>query len=103
MIITWGPVAVAAGWGITIIAGAQLTRGAAWIQRQASAHLPGNWPLLVPALFIALTASFIVVLMIGFHPREKPDRSAEFMAIAVVVLILLVGGSLRQHFPALGG
>jgi len=40
--------------------------------------------------------------MISFHPREKPDRSAEYMAIAVVVLVLLVGGSLGQHFPSLG-
>jgi len=128
MLVTWGPIGLAAaalgvwwalrkenklptvrlalgiivGWGITVIAGAQLVQGAAWMQAQASAHLPGNWPLLVPALFIAVTAGFIVILMIGFHPKEKPDRSAEYMAIAVVVLVLLVGGSLGHHFPSLG-
>lgn len=128
MFITWGPIGIAAaalgvwwalrkknklptfrmalgivvGWGITVIAGAQLVKAAGWLQGEASAHLPGNWPLLVPALFIALTAGFIVILMISFHPREKPDRSAEYMAIAVVVLVLLVGGSLGHHFPSLG-
>jgi len=128
MLFTWGPIGIAAaalgvwwalrkkkklptvrlvlgivvGWGITVIAGAQLIKAAAWLQSEASAHLPGNWPLLVPALFIALTAAFVVTLMINFHPSEKPDRSAEYMAIAVVVLVLLVGGSLGHHFPSLG-
>lgn len=93
--------AAGAGAGISELAGGYIEDAFGWVQKQANQHLPGHWPLLLPALIVAALFVSLGLLAIGSAPRERPHRTAEIAAFALATLLLFAGGAWSQLLAAL--
>ncbi len=92
--------AVIAGWGATVLVGSYVNQFFGWLQTEAGHYLHGRWAELVPALPVAALLFVGVLVIVSAHPRNAPDRTAEFLAVGLAVLLFAVAGS---RIPGLGG
>ena len=84
--------ALVAGTAGAIVASSWITSASAWFGREV-AGLPSPWPTLLTVAPFAVFAAAAALLMIGSHPKETPDHTAEILAVCACAVLLFASGA----------
>jgi hypothetical protein len=84
--------ALAAGVAGAILAASWITSASAWFGREV-AGLPHPWPQILTAAPVAVFAAALALMLIGAHPKARPDHTAEVLAVSACAVLLFVSGA----------
>jgi len=84
--------ALVAGTAGAIVASSWIASASDWYGREV-APLPSPWPTLLTVAPYAVFAAAAALLLIGVHPKETPDHTAEILAVCACAVLLFASGS----------
>lgn len=93
--------ALLTGTAGAVLVSSWITAASAWFGRLA-AGLASPWPVILTAAPVAVFAAAAVLMLVGAHPAEKPDHTAEVLAVSACAVLLFISGASGPVMAGIG-
>jgi hypothetical protein len=82
------------GCGVSYAFGSLALKAFGMVTGLTGSALPPAWAAGIAAIPLGLAVVALIYFVFHLHPKNKPDKRAEYFALALPVLALFIGGTL---------